>query len=30
MIVHLETLHFYHKVGLKLKINDNYLIIKNL
>ena len=28
MIVHLETLHFYHKVSLKLIINDNYLIIK--
>ena len=28
LIVHLETLHFYHKVSLKLKINDNYLIIK--
>ena len=28
LIVHLETLHFYHKVSLKLIINDNYLIIK--
>ena len=33
MIVHLETLHFYHKVSLKLIINNNhyyYLIMKNL
>ena len=28
LIVHLETLHFYHKVSLKLIIIDNYLIIK--
>ena len=29
VIVHLETLHLYHKVSLKLIINDKYLIIKN-
>ena len=27
MIVHLETLHFYHKVSLKLIIYDNFLFI---